>query len=225
MIDNSLIESLYVAVRNGVADWTLARNAALQLVQEALEMETTRENVDVQTHPLGFCAIRWRLAGGRALRVHIWARDFDWRQSPPWPIHDHVFDFSSAVLEGRVINKLYRLGPPDEQKACNCAVYQVDYADGASRMTLKQPGARLKLDAVQAVNRGEMYRVRAGVLHRSKLAADTAITVLATLDHQGYAAPRVIGDGKANELVFRRTSSWNAVVQRQVLEIARSMCR
>lgn len=229
MRDDASIESLYATVLRGVADWSSARYSVSQLVQHALQSECSQADADsktkaeIQAHPLGFCAFRWRLAGGRALRVHIWSRNFRWKQSPFWPIHDHVFDFSSAVLEGRLVNKSYSLRRLDEETALSCGVYEVDYLHGASSMRLKQPQSRLSLESVQVVNRGETYGMKAGVLHRSKLVADFAVTVLATNNRAGHAVPRVIGDGKVNELVFQRALGWNSAARCQVLEIVRSM--
>ena len=183
------------------------RTDALALLKKVLE--SLNQNLQngvrptVQIHPLGFLCIRWILASGNTLRIHIWDKSFQCVQTPNWPIHDHIFSFTSYVLEGEVQNKTYMENDQPNRRAW--LIYTVDYF--ANRSELKWFGQKLKLKVKESSiqRKSSNYRVVAGVFHRTILRSDFAITVLATDQTEENLTPRVIGTHETRKL---HASKW-----------------
>lgn len=159
--------------------------------------------VDVQQHPLGFLCVKWRIDTDKSLRLHVWDRDMKFRQEPNWPIHDHVFSFKSAVLFGKVQNKLYALSGQGAGRSCE--IYEVDYAQEQSRLVRVGRPARLTVKSSIVYEQGEAYEMKSGILHRTALRSPFAVTVLATNAVQSQEQrPRVIGDRGWLALTYSR---------------------
>ena len=60
-----------------------------------------------RVHPNGFI----QLDLNASHRLHVWHPRLPYRQKTYHPIHDHVFDFTSHVYGGRLVNVAYHLRP------------------------------------------------------------------------------------------------------------------
>jgi hypothetical protein len=166
----------------------------------------------VQKHPLGFLACRWSLDAQRSIRVHIWDSKFDWVQSPNWQIHDHVFSFRSLVLTGTVLNKFYSIAASARRRR-TWQRYAVRYDQNTSTMTRFGGLVGLRVESCQLHSQGSVYEVNAGVLHRSALKSDFAITVLVTnTETTSAGAPLVVGVPLGHQVSYDRSVAVDPVL-------------
>lgn len=178
----------------------------LQRLAQLASTDARAASAIVQQHPLGFLACRWPLNPQQTLRVHIWDRNFAWVQDPNWQIHDHVFSFKSLVLTGTVFNKVYSIAPLEQRRRWQ--LYVVGYDQNTSTMTKVGDRVGLRVDSCQLHSRGSAYEVDAGVLHRSALRSDFAITVLVTRIHPASrSAPLVVGLPLERQISYDRSVS------------------
>jgi hypothetical protein len=169
-----------------------------------------------QQHPLGFLCLRWNLDAVRSVRIHIWDRGFDWTQHPNWPIHNHIFSFKSAVLVGSIQNKTYEPVQHSNRRAWE--IYEVGYSKQCSVLTQQAHAVALKVSSSTLQPAGTSYELPAGILHRSTLRSDIAITALATtIDPVAALRPRVVGVSTRGNLSFDRftdeTRNINQIIQ------------
>lgn len=202
----SRILDVYEKVRNGTPDAGLRLQVASLLRDFEAQLNQSPPMAFVQAHPLGFFAIRWPLGDGRELRLHVWARKFEWVQEPNWPIHDHTFSFGSTILAGSILNKTYDIERPAVEGDRSWGLYSVSYVGDTSIVTLEKSGVRLVARSAEVKNEGEHYLMHAGDLHRSRLLSEAAITVLATWSVNWECLARVIGDGRSLALSFQRSA-------------------
>lgn len=159
-----------------------------------------------QQHPLGFLCIRWNLDLNRSVRIHIWNRKFNWTQSPNWPIHDHIFSFKSAVLAGLIQNKTYEQLQMSNRRTWN--LFEVEYSSQCSKLIPQSRAVALRIFSASLQPTGSAYELPAGVLHRSTLRSDVAITALATTTEPALTLkPRVVGALTQTALEFDRSTS------------------
>ncbi len=197
----------------------LMRTSASLLGRQAEPLMVT------QQHPLGFFVCKWSLGGGRNLRLHLWSKDFDWTQEPGWEIHDHVFSFSSLVLLGALKSQTFET---DELPLSDprYSVYEVGYKGANSSMNLVRSGVSLRLVTNTVESRGTLYDMPAGVLHRSELIADRAVTILAAQDAvTKLGAPRVVSEHHREVVSFDRSPASKLDVSDLLLEFADELAR
>lgn len=175
----------------------------LKLVAEGRDEEVVDRN-EIQFHPLGFLACRWPVGDGQNLRIHLWSKDFGWAQEPGWEIHDHVFSFESIVLLGQIKNYVYDIAPCFN--SCDpYSLYVVNYERKKSILRRVEIDVDLLLTESTIESAGSRYRLKSGVLHRSELLSNHAISVLATTEkHVGHCSPRVVSRERCNEKSFDR---------------------
>jgi len=175
------------------------------LLRQVSEFQT--DFMKIQVHPLGFLALRWDLGEGKVLRIHIWSKAMKVNQNPYWPIHDHIFSFSSLVLFGNVQNKVYSFRD-SVRKSRFVQEFTVNYEEGKSILSPTCTLGELfqMYTAVQPEN--SYYNLESGVLHRSILRSDFAVTALATQQSTVFNKPKVIGlAADSSDKVFDRTVS------------------
>ncbi|QRR32476.1 hypothetical protein JNX00_12340 [Hydrogenophaga sp. YM1] len=180
-------------------------------VVQLMRTEAERRSQDsyptaiAQRHPLGFFACKWALGEGRSLRLHLWSKAFEWAQEPGWEIHDHVFSFSSLLLEGSLRNRVYRIDETPSARG-EYSIYEVFYNGSESSMKLIREGVGLKVCADTEESPGTIYSLDAGVLHSSELVSEQALTVLATLaDDTSPVVPRVVSAHRHQSVAFDRS--------------------
>lgn len=155
--------------------------------------EARREGRQSRVHPNGFLQLDLRpdtMSTGRHIakrRLHIFDDRLP-RQSVRTSIHDHIFDMSSFVVKGTVLNDTY-VPVPDEEG--DLEIYQAQEAK-CTETNLVPTGQRVKLRLkhVEYVYMGESYTFPALAYHDSRHegVAVTIMTKGATVD----ATPRVL---------------------------------
>jgi len=204
-MDPSNIENVFYEISKG-------DQPTPQKIQNLLSELVTSTHSDnhlektVQQHPLGFLCLRWNLDSKQSLRIHIWDQSFDWTQQPKWQIHDHIFKLKSIVLAGIIQNKTYAL--INNLKRPKWNIYDVEYTNQTSSLIKQKDSGTLKITSSTTYPPGSIYELPAGVLHRSTLRSEFAITALATtINSSNSQKPRVIGNLSDNNLIFSRSIS------------------
>ncbi len=156
----------------------------------------------VQVHPLGFLALIWRIDQYRVVRLHYWKKSFDWHQSDGLDIHDHVFSFISVLLFGRVVNKEYDIVPGAIGAEC---IYRTEYFAGGSKLVRGSANVSLRLVAEQRYSAPDVYAMKSGILHRTELNSEEAVTLLAVryISYNRDGA-RVVGPDMGRQIDFSR---------------------
>ena len=200
MKPRSVIEETFAAIRQSSSVEEVVRLAGKTFRSS---FQNAGREPALQLHPLGFLALTWQVDELRALRLHYWSRSFDWAQSNELQIHDHTFEFRSAVLLGRIRNHIYSIRPSVGEQV----LYLTGYTGQKSLLHPQQERVATVLESNRAYEAGSIYRMPAGVLHRTELESDQALTVLATQ----YASvvrdgARVIGSAHARSAAFSRST-------------------
>jgi len=91
-------------------------------------------------------------------------------------IHDHVFSFISVLLFGRVVNKEYDIVPGAIGAEC---IYRTEYFAGGSKLVRGSANVSLRLVAEQRYSAPDVYAMKSGILHRTELNSEEAVTLLA----------------------------------------------
>ncbi len=198
------------------------RADVIELMRE--EAECQLRNVDstmvAQRHPLGFLACRWVLGEGRSLRLHLWSKKFDWAQESGWEIHDHIFSFSSLLLEGSLRNRMYNI---DESSTASGAysIYEILYSGSNSSMKLIREGLDLTVSTDTVELAETLYSMNAGIFHSSDLVSEHALTVLATFaDETCPIFPRVLSTHRQQLVAFDRSPPLGSQVADLLTEFA-----
>lgn len=112
-------------------------------------------------------------------RLHFWGEPRIPRQKVATPIHNHVFDFSSQVLKGRIANLLYELATgPGANLYRQYKVYEAFGRQG-SDTALRDTGERLGAYVAEAevMSEGETYTMKSGRFHETFVSEPT-VTVM-----------------------------------------------
>jgi hypothetical protein len=198
------VQEIFNAIR-GSDTSEIAANVA-RLIRSYCEADDNLSEIPeltTQIHPLGFLCLSWVINASDSLRVHIWDKNFDCKQSPNWPIHDHIFSFRSVVLIGAVQNKTYSESNVAGRRQWN--IFNVNYDRGVSKLSWTGVSIGIEQVNVKLQIQGSQYDVQAGMFHRSILRSNFAVTVLATTkDKFDGIGPRVVGGNETASLVFNR---------------------
>lgn len=181
---------------------------AVSILEQAARINSPQEiyTPELQYHPLGFFCIRWIVEKSKTVRIHVWDKQFNWKQEPNWPIHDHIYSFRSSVLLGEIQNKIYSVENISSQR--RWTPYEVSYGGQESAMLPMQKQIGLRISSVRLHQAGSAYQLPAGVFHRSILRANRAITALATTTESHVSpVPRVIGVNPSSAITFNRQPS------------------
>lgn len=200
MNSKSLIKATFEAI-----DESMSFDKVMRLTNETFLAGTTDADSQpvLQLHPLGFLALAWPIDDFRVLRLHYWSRIFDWAQSDDLQIHDHTFEFKSAVLLGRIRNEVYSI----QRDVNGEIVYLTSYDGQKSLLHPQQERVAVLLESRELCDEGSIYSMPAGLLHRTELDSEEGLTVLATK----YASAtrngaRVIGGSRDGGHVFKRSA-------------------
>ena len=161
-------------------------------------------------HPLGFIACTLLTEGSRKLRLHYWPLTGTVQQSPDCQIHDHLFEFTSWVIAGEIVNVEYKLS----QSGQEFAEYRVEYSGDQSILTKTPNVIKLTEHNRSLYKEGSTYSVRSGVLHETqRTGLQKACTILLTND-VSESSPLVLGpvSGLA-QYVYQRSNIDEAVVE------------
>lgn len=201
--NDSSIESTFAAIE---AEEPVVK--VIELVARLLD--SARHSGDsqsvLQLHPLGFVALVWPIDDVRILRLHYWNRGFAWGQPSEFHIHDHVFEFRSAVLLGSIRNDIYSVHSDVDGRV----MYVTEYDGQRSILNPLRDRFLPVLEASETHIRGDVYRMPAGVLHQTELLSPHALTALASrYSSTRKNGARVLGDDSGASRAFTRTAMTN----------------
>lgn len=177
-----------------IADLQIALDAWSLNPADIIEMSLSR-GLEFRAHPLGFISCVIFVEGDRKARLHIWPISENISQGEGVTIHDHVFNFTSWVLAGEIINRcvlIDRAGVP-------CSVYEASYASENSILVKKDETLHIMDGEVRRYSAGMRYSMYAGQLHETKsIGSSVAVTALITHDVSANH-PLVIGSISGGE--------------------------
>lgn len=131
-------------------------------------------------HPLGFIVCTMIVEGSRKARLHYWPAAQNGRaQSDVGGIHDHIFEFKSWVLAGKVVNREYEISKLGSTYARYDTIY-----NGNSSIIVKSD-ERITLAPVGEASycAGSQYNLQAGRFHQTVSdATSSAVTLLISQD-------------------------------------------
>jgi hypothetical protein len=153
-------------------------------IKELLNYETLRESGRIpRTHPNGFIQLDLEdstasastLSGyGQSARsrLHIWPHRPLVKQRSDHFIHDHRFDMCSTILMGHMVNRVYEF---EEQENGTDEIQRAEYKTRHdSTITPTGIRGRTLCKHIDSCTPGEMYALRAGLLHSSTTYGYTA---------------------------------------------------
>lgn len=143
-------------------------------------------------HPTGFLVLALLRRGEGALRLHLWPEGPRELGTPCWPVHDHVWDLRSQVLEGEVESRGYAV--VDDERG-GAVLYAVGYGERRSScMRRSHRRVRVQEQAPRRIAAGERYEVAAGRFHASTVAVGDFAATLAATGAAQRPWPWVVGD-------------------------------
>jgi hypothetical protein len=179
---------------------------------------------DSYYHPNGFAKIQLVNSGdwGPKLRLHVWCADLGCSTHGSEDIHDHFWDFSSAVVAGKLLAETYICEAAPAKGTERLQHYELVRGVGGRHGLRRVGAASLKRISSRHFTAGQIHGLRAKALHRIE-PLDNKVT--ATLVLQGPHQPIV-------NRVFRRAGSARRGAQgdihplstfelRQLLDLAR----
>lgn len=176
--------------------------SALQIALDAWSLSPAdviemclKRGLEFRAHPLGFISCVIFVEGDRKARLHIWSTSEKLSQGEGVTIHDHVFDFTSWVLAGEIVNRCVLIdgaGTPS-------SVYEASYTSDSSVLVRKNEILNIMDGEIQKYSTGMRYSMRAGQLHETRsIDSNVAVTVLITHDVSA-SPPLVIGSLSAHD--------------------------
>ncbi|NWC30211.1 hypothetical protein HYE76_27665 [Pseudomonas tolaasii] len=171
---------------------------------DVIEMCLSR-GLEFRAHPLGFISCVFFVEGDRKARLHIWPISEKLNQGEGVTIHDHVFNFTSWVLAGEIINRCVFI----DGTGTPCSVYEASYTGDSSVLVRKNETLNITNGEIKKYSTGMRYSMRAGQLHETRSTdSDVAVTVLITHDVSANH-PLVIGplSGHDKHEYYRRIIS------------------
>ena len=140
-------------------------------------------------HPLGFVScIIGKEKNGSITRIHYWPKCERRAKTPNWPIHTHIYDLSSLILEGRLRDIQYRLIP-----GCDYAIYSVSYSGEDSVINLTGGRTSIKIETDEVRQKGEEYTVPIDFFHQTIVPFDESAITLVVLSNFEDSKPLVLG--------------------------------
>lgn len=136
--------------------------------------EIRKQGSGIRVHGNGFIQID--LPDNK--RVNVWGHPAIPRQNVATQLHDHRFDFYSFVLRGAMVNATYKAFPVDMQRATH-DVYTPQAREGEDTVlrALDNP-VKLHPYHAQVVQKGDSYRLPAGMIHETFVNQPTATLML-----------------------------------------------
>lgn len=171
---------------------------------DVIEMCLSR-GLEFRAHPLGFISCAIFVEGDRKARLHIWPISENICQGEGVTIHDHIFNFTSWVLAGEIINRCVFI----DKTGTPCSIYEASYANESSILVKKNGTLNIMEGKIQRYSAGMRYSMCAGQLHETRsINNSVAVTVLITHDVSA-TLPLVIGSlsGREKHEYYRRLLS------------------
>jgi hypothetical protein len=153
-----------------------------------------------QAHPLGFIYIRFPIMHN-FLRLHIWPRGKRARQEPFFPIHNHIYDFTSYVLLGPIRNIVYRIS---ELATGAHQLFSVEYLPESSNLIPTKKSIAIQVSDDNLIQAGHFYQMAQAQFHESIVDEDSMTVTLLSTCYTTQKTPFVVGDALQKDLSFKR---------------------
>lgn len=132
--------------------------------QPLTEFLLNSKELIVKQHPLGFYSFTLGKINDKInIRLHIWDIDLV-PQDKNLMIHNHIFNFKSLVLVGKICNLTYTLNESDES---NGTLYSVSYNQKGSVLTKLKTGYSASLISQNTITKGQYYSIKSNEFHES----------------------------------------------------------
>jgi len=140
-----------------------------------------------RVHPNGFI----QLDLDAARRLHVWHPRLPYRQKTFSPVHDHIFDFDSELLVGRLVNVKYL---PKENASGSHQKWQVGLIAGENTKLMKVDEVRYSLYPVEVniTQPGYVYHMEKYVLHET-LTNEPTMTIMTKSNAELTTGPNCQG--------------------------------
>lgn len=148
---------------------------------EKLVLESLRtESLAFLRHPLGFAHCKL-IDGGRSsasVRLHYWERAAMEKGSAITPFHDHVWQLTSGVIAGEIINNMIEI-TPDRQGKYTLETVQQDHKTGQDTVENEGHQVSFRVHSKRAYKSGDFYRIQPRRFHFSELGeSERALSVV-----------------------------------------------
>lgn len=153
-------------------------------------------------HPLGFIMSTYLQENNKKIRIHIWPKNYSKTQLPNWNIHNHIFDLTSWVLEGEILNIEYDLEYINNSNNC---IYEVTY--NSKHSILKKTNNKIKMtEKNKTINvKGNTYSLKSNIFHSSILKGNKSALTLVLSVETDNKCPLVVGECNAKlEYIYSR---------------------
>lgn len=161
----------------------------------------TLNNLPFRAHPLGFMVCNLISDGPRKLRLHVWPEGPQATDDAACSIHDHLFNFESLVLAGKLVNIEYQRSSNGRE----FARYNAKYIGDVSVLERTSESMRVLESSRTTIGTGSFYSIEAGVLHETLRVDNSFVATLLVTFDVSNEPPVVLGpmDG-ADEYRFHR---------------------
>ena len=154
------------------------------------------EAVPSAKHPQGFLTFKLGLSTDKkeALRFHVWLPNKrEVSDQKDFPIHDHVFGFTSLLLTGNMTNHVYEVAPSLSETGNR--LFRVDYTNVNEDTVVREPlPVSVTLASAIRHEASDYYSMEAGIYHTSVVPVETlTMTLLSARAAVDKAAPRMVG--------------------------------
>jgi len=153
------------------------------------------EAVPSAKHPQGFLTFKLGLSTDKkeALRFHVWLPNKREIAEKEFPIHDHVFGFTSLLLTGNMTNHVYEVAPSPTETGNR--LFRVDYTNvNEDTIVREPPPVSVTLASATRHQASDYYTMEAGIYHTSVVPVETlTMTLLSARAAVDKAAPRMVG--------------------------------
>ena len=134
-------------------------------------------NLDCKVHPLGFYVFNLgKTEDGVIIRLHIWDRTLQ-KQNSELEIHNHIFNMTSLILVGSLINENYEIKEVDRGRGF---LYEVNYVENNSVLKKVKNNIFLKLTDSKKILTNEFYSLNESIFHNTFTEENYVATILRT---------------------------------------------
>lgn len=134
-------------------------------------------SLDCKVHPLGFYVFNLgKIEDNVIIRLHIWDRTLQ-KQNSELEIHNHIFNMTSLILVGSLINENYEIKEVDGGKGF---LYEVTYVEDNSILRKVKNNIFLKLKESKKILTNEFYSLNESIFHNTFTEENYVATILRT---------------------------------------------
>jgi hypothetical protein len=121
-------------------------------------------NLECKIHPLGFYFFRLSKTDDEAIiRLHIWDQTLQ-KQDSELEIHNHIFNMTSLILVGSLINQNYEI---NESNNDGGFLYEVNYVDHNSVLKKVKNNISIRLIESKKIKTNEFYSLKESIFHNT----------------------------------------------------------